>query len=179
MRHAPTPLQNEVRSRRLAARMKQAELGDLVGKTQSAISMWENGDGAALSADAVAAICRRFGIDADDYPDDNEVRARRQAERKVVKGCLVPGCFSQTPLRTPRFLLRPRFTRVAHAGRQPCVECGELLADACPCGHPLEPGSICPGCHRPYVDLGGLADLESWFEDRLVAIRHNLREEVE
>ncbi len=169
--NVPTPLQQAVRSRRRQTRVSQTELGLAVGRTQSAISMWENGRDDALAPDCVQEVTRILGISLEDYPSLDDSRSVREAVQLTLKYCSQAECLSQIRNRVgPTLILRPKFRYAQVSDQTICRECGEPLATRCQspgCSIPVAEGAFCD-CGQAYVDLTCVdrGDLLSWVAEQ-------------
>lgn len=61
----PTYFDRNLRLLRLAANLKQKELGDIFGKTEATISLWESGKRSPIVADAIM-VSEYFGVPLDE-----------------------------------------------------------------------------------------------------------------
>ena len=145
----------KVKEARRAAKISQGELAAEVGCKQSAISMFENGDGTKLNDEVIGKIARKFGL---------EIEVKEEG-----KGGLSPVSLAQHSPHTGfcpngdcpsnhryevagRLLRRPDREAADPVGGRFCAVCGEVLERRCPnCGSPVHDGAVCSFCGEPYV----------------------------
>jgi transcriptional regulator with XRE-family HTH domain len=147
-----------VRAARREARLTQGELAAEVGCRQSALSMFEQGDGTKLNDDVVRKLCEKFHIELPDEKKETPAAVRPLAIRPplafAAKGfCPNPDCPSHHRYEVDgRTLLRPDREVQDPVGGKFCPVCGEVLERKCPnCGAPVHDGAICSFCGEPYV----------------------------
>ena len=147
-----------VKEARRNAGLSQSELAVEVGCKQSAISMFEQGDGTKLNDDVIAKLSKKFGIEIS--TGGPEPAAARQLTGAVAAAntafCPNPHCPSNKAYSVDgRVLLRPDRIVADPAGGRFCALCGEVLERHCPnCGAEVHDGAICSFCGEPYVIHG-------------------------
>jgi len=144
---------------RRAAKISQIEVAKEIGCKQSALSMFEQGDGTKLNDVAIRKLAEKFGVDlsrnpkADVSADVAAAAPIRQAQRKGVGFCPNPKCPSNRAYDvegSTRYL--PDRAAADPVDGKFCAMCGELLMKACPnCGAPIHEGGFCSICGDPYV----------------------------
>ena len=144
-----------MRDARRAAKLSQIEVAREVGCGQSALSMFEQGDGTKLNDETVAKLAKKFGIDI-------SARAARKGTLSVaaaVSGargvgfCPNPHCPTNRAYDVEgktRYL--PDRAAADPVGGKFCAMCGESLVKACPnCGAAVHDGGFCSVCGEAYV----------------------------
>ncbi len=150
----------EIKAARKAAKLSQSELASEVGCKQSALSMFEQGDGTKLNDDVVKKLATKFGVDIE----------KKQAPKAsaVEKPFSVPPQFSSAPAKgfcpNPRCPTNHEFEVEGHirliparaeadpVGGRYCAMCGEILEKHCPnCGAAVHDGAFCSLCGTAYV----------------------------
>ena len=145
-----------IKEERRKAALTQTDLAREVGCKQSALSMFEQGDGTKLNDEVIEKIARKFGIalNRDDSPTPV---VQPMVISTTVSGhtafCPNPNCPSQKMYFVEeRKLLRPDREAQDPAGGKYCAVCGELLERRCPsCGAAVHDGAICTFCGEPYI----------------------------
>jgi transcriptional regulator with XRE-family HTH domain len=169
MPEMPSGLCRALRQARLDRRVTQSLLAEWVGCQQSAISMLERGDTAAVSRETVQAIAERLEVDLSAFPLTWGV----EREERLPRYCPSYDCPSNLPyvVRGELYVL-PHIERVSGDGAH-CRYCGELLETHCPkaeCGSPFEPGNCCCGiCGLRYVavpDSPAESPLVEWADNQ-------------
>ena len=162
-------LPSMVRERRIALRLSQSRLAELVEVSQSAISLFENGDVSALSAATISAICAELELPSPESLVGAGAAARfSPSSHTGTSGyCPNPHCLLNVEYRShDRVYYRPTlivYTRSYEAAS--CPLCGELLESRCVCGAGfLEGAAFCGSCGRPFVTPGTYSAAE--FETR-------------
>ncbi len=147
----------QIKMARREAGLSQSILAKEVGCLQSALSMFEQGDGTKLNDEVIAKLCQKFGIE---LPTASASAAPQIAVPLQVPRaanthafCPNPTCPSNIPYVVDgRTLLRPDFDQADPVGGKFCAVCGEILERACPnCGAPVHKGGICSFCGNPYI----------------------------
>lgn len=145
----------KIREARRAAKLSQSVVAAEVGCKQSALSMFEQGDGTKLNDEVVARLAEKFGIDL-------EKGVEKAAEATVhapvafggAKGfCPNPACPTNHAYEVDgRRFVMPDREKADPAGGKFCAFCGEVLEKKCPnCGAPVHDGGVCSFCGDPYV----------------------------
>ena len=145
----------KLKEARRAAKLSQSVLASEVGCKQSALSMFEQGDGTKLNDEVIRKLAEKFGVSL--------VAEKKSAEHSVppvivtasaVRGfCPNPKCPSNAAYAVDgRTFLRPDRTAADPVGGKFCALCGELLEKRCPnCGADVHDGAVCSFCGEPYV----------------------------
>jgi len=152
------------RDARRAAGIRQTKLAAEVGCKQSAISMFEKGDGTKLNDEVIRKLAEKFkielpkaatGVEAGSVPMG--VGVPRQSFRRGF--CPNPDCPTNVAYEVDgRRLFRPNREAADPVGGTYCALCGEVLERVCPhCGAPLHDGAVCSFCGKPYVEVEGLS----------------------
>ena len=145
-----------VRAARREARLTQGELAAEVGCRQSALSMFEQGDGTKLNDDVIGKIAKKFGLSYTREEDGSPPHYQLPTTNYQLSQrgfCPNPNC----PTNHEYFveeqrLFLPDRDAADPAGGRFCAMCGELLERKCPnCGAPVHKGAICAFCGQPYV----------------------------
>ena len=146
----------KLKEARRAAKLSQSVVAAEVGCKQSALSMFEQGDGTKLNDAVILKLAEKFGV---------SLKAER-AEAPVSKPtgtCLVasavrgfcpnPKCPSNHAYEVDaRTYFRPDRSAADPAGGKFCAVCGEVLEKRCPnCGASVHDGAICTFCGEPYI----------------------------
>lgn len=149
----------KVKLARKEAGLRQTQLADEVGCKQSALSMFEQGDGTKLSDEVIEKLAARFGLTIESAGSEAaapaiRVPAAASAEPKAGF-CPNPHCPSNQRYRVEDTLfLRPDRALADPVGGKYCALCGELLERACPgCGAPVHEGAVCSFCGKPYISV--------------------------
>lgn len=141
---------------RRAAKISQGELAAELGCKQSAISMFEQGDGTKLNDDVIGRLAKKFGLE---IPVES-----KQSQCSAVAGPMVasmshsgfcpnPRCPSNSVYEVEgRIFVRPDRTAADPVGGRFCALCGEVLERRCPsCGSSVHNGAVCSFCGEPYI----------------------------
>jgi len=147
-----------VRSARREAGLTQGELASEVGCKQSALSMFEQGDGTKLNDEVIDKLAKKFNLSynlgqssSSSSPSSQQPTASNQY---FLRGfCPNPHCPSNHEYFVEEIrLFRPDREAADPVGGKYCALCGELLEKRCPnCGAPVHAGAICSLCGQPYV----------------------------
>ena len=146
----------KIREARRLARLSQSVVASEVGCKQSALSMFEQGDGTKLNETVVQKLARKFGVDLTP-PKEDPAPARVMPPVALVgeaRGfCPNPQCPSNHAYEVDgRAYLLPDRAKADPVGGRFCAYCGEVLEKRCPnCGAPVHDGAICSLCGDPYV----------------------------
>ena len=145
----------KVKESRRNAGLSQSVVAAEVGCKQSALSMFEQGDGTKLNDDVIGKLLKKFGIKIEDTEAKPEGILPTVAVVPVPHTgfCPNPHC----PTNKEYFvegirLFLPDREASDPVGGKYCAMCGELLERACPnCGMPVHSGAICSLCGQPYI----------------------------
>lgn len=141
----------KVREARRAAKLSQTALAAEVGCKQSALCMFEQGDGTKLNAETIGKLLKKFGIKAD---VQSQLPIPQFHRHISVHGfCPNPHCPSHRSYEVDgRMLLHPNREEQDPVGGKFCAVCGEILELKCPnCGAAIHDGAVCSFCGEPYV----------------------------
>ena len=149
----------KIKEARRAAQLSQSVVAAEVGCRQSALSMFEQGDGTKLNDEVVRRLAEKFGVDL--KAAEEEAAAPAPAVVGPVflsnaKGfCPNPKCPTNRAYEVDgRTYLLPDRAKADPVGGRFCAFCGEILEKRCPnCGAPLHDGAICSLCGDPYVAI--------------------------
>ena len=147
----------KIKEARRAAKLSQSMLASEVGCKQSALSMFEQGDGTKLNDEVIRALAAKFDIPLE-LPETKEEESSTEARRFVAhsheKGfCPNPHCPSNHKYDVDgRNFYQPDRSAADPVGGIYCAVCGEVLERKCPnCGAPLHDGAVCSFCGEPYI----------------------------
>ena len=150
----------KLKEARRAAKLSQSVLAAEVGCKQSALSMFESGDGTKLSEEVVNRLAKRFGVSLSDRPPEvaaNPPPVFASAEAIRVRGfCPNARCPSNSIYEVEgRQFAAPDRLKADPVGGRFCACCGEVLEKRCPnCGAPVHDGAVCSLCGEAYVAMG-------------------------
>ena len=142
----------KLKEARRTAKLSQSVVAAEVGCKQSALSMFEQGDGTKLNEVVIRKLAEKFGVSL----------AKAKAEAVAVSSpasvgergfCPNPHCPSNKSYEVDGriFLLPDRIAADPVRGRH-CALCGEILEKRCPnCGRPVHDGAVCSFCGEPYI----------------------------
>ena len=149
-----------LREARRDAGLSQSVVAAEVGCKQSALSMFEQGDGTKLNDETIAKLCKKFGLD---FPHSEpsggvayDASWASALPSRALSGtgfCPNPACPSHTKyvVEGKPFLIPDR-KRQDPAGGKFCAVCGEVLERKCPeCGADVHDGAVCTFCGKRYV----------------------------
>ena len=149
----------KVKSARREAGIPQTVLAAEVGCKQSALSMFEQGDGTKLNDDVIEKLAKKFNLSltpaSDQFPTvlGNQTIKQPNNQTTLRGFCPNPHCPSNHEYLVEDVrLFRPDCEAADPVGGKYCALCGELLERKCPsCGAPVHAGAICSFCGQPYV----------------------------
>lgn len=144
----------KVKEARRAAGLSQTVVAAEVGCNQSALSMFEQGNGTKLNDAVIRKLAEKFGVSLTAAEAPASKIARTCQTVTAVRGfCPNPKCPSNRPYEVEtRTLLRPDRAVADPAGGKFCAMCGEVLEKHCPnCGAAVHDGAICSFCGEPYI----------------------------
>ncbi len=144
----------KVREARREAGMSQSAVAGEIGCKQSALSMFEQGDGTKLNDEAVAKLCALFNVELPAAGTGESAAAPAVLPRTESRGyCPNPECPSHESYTVGgRLFLKPDRAAQDPAHAKFCAVCGEVLEKRCPsCGAEVHEGAVCGFCGRPYV----------------------------
>ena len=151
----------KLKSARRAAKLSQGVVAAEIGCTQSALSMFEQGDGTKLNAEIVGRLAKKFGVSL----EPSAARGKSAAPEKASvippppsadRGfCPNPHCPTNLAYEVEgRTFLRPDRAAADPVGGRFCAMCGEHLEKRCPtCGAPVHDGAVCSVCGERYVSV--------------------------
>jgi transcriptional regulator with XRE-family HTH domain len=147
-----------LREARKSARLSQSALAAEIGCKQSALSMFEQGDGTKLNDDAIEKFAAKFGIKIKEKTE--AVVSASVPPRPIGRErgyCPNPRCPSNSLYRVEeRTFSKPDRSLADPVGGTFCALCGEVLEKRCPnCGAPLHEGAVCSHCGEAYIAVIG------------------------
>ena len=151
----------KIKEARRAAKLSQSVVAAEVGCKQSALSMFEQGDGTKLNDEVVEKLAKKFGVDltppTGSMPVSSPLPVVRLALESSRGFCPNPHCPSNRPYEIEgRAYILPDRAKADPVGGKFCAFCGEVLEKRCPnCGAPVHDGAICSLCGDPYVAVCG------------------------
>ena len=150
----------KIKEARRAAKLSQSVVAAEVGCKQSALSMFEQGDGTKLNDEVVGKLAKRFGVSLTPTASVAEPTAAPRvlpasAEIRVRGFCPNPHCPSNKPYEVDgRTFVLPDRLAADPVGGKFCALCGESLEKRCPnCGAPVHDGAVCSLCGDAYVAI--------------------------
>lgn len=149
----------KIKQARRNAKLSQSEVAAEVGCKQSALSMFEQGDGTKLNDEVINRLAEKFSITLTDEASEEQpplpVRVTPAVASKVHGYCPNPHCpTNQTYEVSGRLFVLPNRMMADPISGKFCARCGEVLEKCCPnCGAPVHEGAICSLCGEPYVAL--------------------------
>lgn len=146
-----------VKAARREAGLTQGELASQVGCKQSALSMFEQGDGTKLNDEVIEKLAKKFNLSLKSSHQNSSSASAVQVRSGPItpkRGfCPNPHCPSNHEYFVEEMrLFKPDREAADPVGGKFCALCGELLEKKCPnCGAPVHAGAICSLCGQPYV----------------------------
>ena len=140
--------------------LSQSERAAEVGCKQSALSMFEQGDGTKLNDAVVERLAKKFGVDLSMKGTSSSVDEACAAQVAQIRSlpsvmgfCPNPQCPTNHQYRVgARECYRPDRAAADPVGGRFCAMCGEVLEKKCPnCGAAINDGAFCSICGSPYV----------------------------
>ena len=146
-----------VKLARREAGLTQGQLAAEVGCKQSALSMFEQGDGTKLNDEVIEKLAKKFNLSLTPSVSPAQVNTPPLPHFPTPPlhhgFCPNPHCPTNKEyfVKEIRLFLPDRETADPVGGKY-CAMCGELLERVCPnCGAPVHAGAICSLCGQPYV----------------------------
>lgn len=150
----------KLKEARRAAKLSQSVVAAEVGCKQSALSMFEQGDGTKLNDDVIAKLAKKFNVELDAKKGgvafSTSVAARvSQRYEAHTAFCPNPNCPTNHRYTVDGIdRLLPDLKMADPVGGKFCALCGEVLERRCPnCGAPVHEGAICSLCGDPYLAI--------------------------
>ena len=147
----------KLKEARRTAKLSQSEVAVEVGCKQSALSMFEQGDGTKLSEAVIEKLAKKFGVSLKvEEPAAGPAHIVMPVATSTERGfCPNPHCPSNKSYEVDgRTLLLPDRSAADPVHGKFCALCGEILEKRCPnCGRPIHDGAICSFCGEPYVAI--------------------------
>ena len=148
----------KAREARKQAGLSQSVVARDIGCKQSALSMFEQGDGTKLNKETIENLCRKFSIPLPEQLEKNTPAVSGFGSQifngRLERGfCPNPNCPSHHvyEVEGKRFF-KPSRNEQDPVGGKFCAVCGEVLEKRCPnCNAPLHEGAVCSFCGMPYV----------------------------
>lgn len=148
----------KLKQARREAGLSQSSLAKEVGCKQSALSMFEQGDGTKLNDEVINRLAKKFNVDLSPKPVESaktplEVAATCMAPSATRGFCPNPSCPSNRAYTVEgRTFLKPDLSVADPVYGKFCALCGEVLEKVCPsCGRPVHEGAVCSWCSAPYI----------------------------
>ena len=135
--------------------MSQSQLASEIGCKQSALSMFEQGDGTKLNDAVIGKLAKKFGVSLESPVPVSLLTGASTVASASHGFCPNPKCPSNATYEVDgRTFLRPDRAAADPVGGKFCALCGEVLEKRCPnCGAPVHDGAICSFCGEPYVSI--------------------------
>ena len=134
--------------------ISQSALAIEVGCKQSALSMFEQGDGRKLNDDVIVKLADKFGISLHEEKKERLEEIVISPAAEPGRGyCPNPHCPSNESYSVEgRVFYRPQRALCDPVGGKYCAVCGEVLEKRCPkCNSPVHDGAVCSFCAQTYV----------------------------
>jgi hypothetical protein len=133
--------------------MTQADLAAKVETSQPQISMYEAGDGTALSRKTLEKIADVLKIDLS--KTEPEARLTGSPSEIALHYCPIDTCPSNIPYAVhDQLCFKPTAVRGRRDSGLHCAWCGELMMSSCPgeaCDAEMSDGACCRDCGTVYV----------------------------
>lgn len=149
-----------IRDARRQKGISQSVLAAEIGCKQSALSMFEQGDGTKLNDEAVKKLSKKFGIEIPSGGDKEEESIlpapgyMHVSARREPGFCPNPDCPTNArrhEVNGEVFIVPEREKADPVDGRY-CAMCGEVLEKLCPhCGRHVHDGAVCSFCGKKYI----------------------------
>ena len=145
----------KLKDARRAAKLSQSVVASEVGCKQSALSMFEQGDGTKLNDAVIRKLAEKFGVSLTAEAPVSELSGTVPIASASRGFCPNPKCPSNSTYEVDgRTFLRPDRVVADPAGGKFCALCGEILEKHCPnCGADVHDGAICSFCGEPYIAI--------------------------
>ena len=142
----------KLKEARRTAKLSQSVVAAEVGCKQSALSMFEQGDGTKLNEAVIRKLAEKFRVS---LAKAESVPVSAPASVGERGFCPNPHCPSNKVYEVDgRTFALPNRMAADPVGGKFCALCGEILEKRCPnCGAPVHDGAICSLCGDPYVAL--------------------------
>ena len=147
-----------VKLARREAGLTQGQLAAEVGCKQSALSMFEQGDGTKLNDEVIEKLAKKFNLSFGNQDSKEGSASNFQLSTLNFKlssrgFCPNPNCPTNKEYFVEEIrLFLPDREAADPVGGKYCAMCGELLERTCPnCGAPVHAGAICWLCGQPYI----------------------------
>ena len=146
-----------VKLARREAGLTQGQLAAEVGCKQSALSMFEQGDGTKLNDEVIEKLAKKFNLSLTPSVSPAQVNTPPLPHFPTPPlhhgFCPNPHCPTNKEYFVEEIrLFLPDREAADPVGGKYCAMCGELLERKCPnCGAPVHAGAICSLCGQPYV----------------------------
>ena len=144
----------KIRDARRALAISQSALALEVGCKQSALSMFEQGDGRKLNDEVITKLAEKFSISLVEEKKIAPEEVKIAEVSEICKGfCPNPNCPSNHSYTVEgRTFYRPERANCDPVGGKFCAVCGEVLEKRCPnCGSLVHDGAVCSFCGQAYV----------------------------
>ena len=145
----------KLKEARRSAKLSQSVVAAEVGCKQSALSMFEQGDGTKLNDAVIRKLSEKFGVSLTAEENGGKPVVASVTATAVRGFCPNPKCPSNSAYEVDgRTILRPERPVADPVGGKFCALCGEILEKRCPnCGASVHDGAICSFCGEPYVAI--------------------------
>ena len=146
-----------VKLARREAGLTQGQLAAEVGCKQSALSMFEQGDGTKLNDEVIEKLAKKFNLSLTPSVSPAQVNTPPLPHFPTPPlhhgFCPNPHCPTNKEYFVEEIrLFLPDCSAADPVGGKYCAMCGELLERTCPnCGAPVHAGAICSLCGQPYI----------------------------
>ena len=144
--------------------MTQADLAVKVESSQPQISMYEAGDGTALSRKTLEKIADELKIDL----SKTDAAMSDNPSEIAVHFCPIDTCPSNIPYAVhDQLCFKPTAVRGRRDSGLHCAWCGELMMSRCPgeaCDAEISEGACCRDCGTVYVT--STVKIAGWSADR-------------